>query len=305
MRKTFIKTLFEEAKKNPKIFLVTGDLGFMALEEFRDNLPKQFLNIGVAEQNLIGFSAGLALTGKKVYAYSIVPFVTMRPFEQVRDDVCYHNLDVTLVGPGAGFSYSFNGPTHYGLEDISIMRSLPNMTVVCPGDPMEVAAATKASVKHKGPMYLRLGKAGEPIIHKNPINFKIGESIEVLKGKDATLFATSNLLQNAVEAGKLLKQKGINCRVVSMHTIKPLDVEVIKKAAKETKIIFTLEEHSIIGGLGSAVAEFLAESNYKVKFKRLGVPDVYPKVVGTQIFLRDMFGLSPEKIAAEIKKFVK
>ncbi len=305
MRKTFIKTLLDEAKKNPNIFLITGDLGFMALEEFRDSLPKQFLNIGVAEQNMMGFAVGLALTGKKVYCYSIVPFVTMRPFEQVRDDICYHNLPVTIVGPGAGFSYSYNGATHYGLEDISVMRSLPNMTVVCPGDPVEVAAITKVSTKFKGPMYIRLGKAGEPIIHQKKIKFQIGKAIEVCKGKNVTLIATSNLLENAVEAAKILAKKKISCRVLSMHTIKPIDKATILKAARETKAILTVEEHSIIGGLGSSVAEVLAESNLKVKFKRLGVRDLYPKVIGTQKFLREKYGLSPEKIAKEVQLVLK
>jgi transketolase len=229
----------------------------------------------------------------------------MRPFEQVRDDICEHNLDITLAGPGAGFSYSHNGPTHYGLEDISIMRSLPNMTVVCPGDPVEVEAAVLASLKHKGPMYIRLGKAGEPVLHKNKIRFQIGKAITMMPGKQVTVIATSNLLQNAVEAGKLLKQQGIHARVISMHTIKPLDVKVILKAARETKVIITVEEHSIIGGLGSAVAEVLADNHLAVKFKRLGVPDTYPKVIGSQAFYRDMYGLSPAKIVIETKKLIK
>ncbi len=305
MRKTFIKTLLKEAKEDTDIFLITGDLGFMALEEFRDLGSKQFLNIGVAEQNMIAFAAGLALTGKKVYTYSIVPFITMRPFEFVRNDICYHNLDVTLVGPGAGFSYSYNGPTHYGLEDISVMRSLPNMVVVCPGDPVEVKNATLASLKRKGPMYIRLGKAGEPVLHKKGMNFKLGKAFEMQKGKDITLIATGNILQNTAEAGRELKKQGIDARVLSMHTIKPIDRVAILKAAKETKNIITIEEHSIIGGLGSAVAEVLAENNQSIKFKRLGVTDVYPKVIGSQKFLRGMYSLSVEKIVAEAKKTLK
>jgi transketolase len=302
MRKTFVKTLIEEAKKDKNIFLITGDLGFMALEEFRDALPKQYLNAGVSEQNMIAMAAGMALTGKKVYAYSIVPFATMRPFEHIRNDICYQNLNVTIVGVGAGFSYSFYGLSHNGLEDISVMRSLANMTVVCPGDPLEVAAATRESVKHKGPMYLRLGKAGEPNVHQSePIKFQIGRAIEVLKGKDATIIATSNMLENAVEAGKLLQAQNIKCRVVSMHTIKPIDKAAILRAAKETKAVVTLEEHSIIGGLGSAVAEVLAEQSSGVKFIRLGVPDVYPHILGSQNFLREQFGLAPKQIVQTIK----
>ncbi len=304
MRKTFVKTLIEEAKQDRDIFLITGDLGFMALEEFRDVLPNQYLNAGVSEQNMLGMAAGLALSGKKVYVYSIIPFATMRPFEYVKDDICYQNLNVKIVGVGAGFSYSLYGSTHHALEDISIMRSLPNMTVVCPGDPLEVKFATKASVKHKGPMYLRLGKAGEPVVNPRLKNFKIGKAVIVQNGKDATIIATSNLLQNAVEAGKLLKEQGVDCGVISMHTIKPIDQSAIIEAAKETKAIVTLEEHSVIGGLGSAVAEILAENNLKVKFKRLGVPDEYPHVIGSQRYLREKYGLSPQQVAQTIRNVI-
>jgi transketolase len=305
MRKTFVKILTEEAKKDKDIFLITGDLGFMALEEFRDALPKQYLNAGVSEQNMVAMAAGLALTGKKVYVYSIIPFATMRPFEHIRNDVCYQNLNVKIVGIGAGFSYSLYGSTHHGLEDISLMRSLPNMKVVCPGDPLEVEMATRASVKQKGPMYIRLGKAGEPVVNPSLKNLKIGKAVTIQEGKEATLIATSNLLQNAVEAGKILKQKGVSCRVVSMHTIKPIDKGVIIKAAKETKAIVTLEEHSIIGGLGSAVAEVLADENLNVKFKRLGVPDEYPHIIGSQNFLRDKYGLSVNKIVKSVQNAAK
>lgn len=305
MRKTFIKTLLEEAKKSPDIFLITGDLGFMALEEFQRTLPKQFLNIGVAEQNLVGFSAGLAVTGKRVYAYSIVPFVTMRPFEQVRDDICYHNLPVTLVGPGAGFSYSYNGATHYGLEDISIMRSLPNMTVVCPGDPMEVRKAVRASLKNTGPMYIRLGKSGEPAVHKKEIKFKIGKSVLVLPGNDVTLIATSNMLENASLAGEQLHRRGIKCRVLSMHTVKPVDRIAILKAARETSAIVTVEEASILGGLGSAVAEVVSENGCGIKVCRLGVPDKYPKIIGSQNFLREQYNLSIRGIVKSVEKVLK
>ncbi len=305
MRKTFVKTLLEEAKKDRDIFLITGDLGFMALEEFRDTLPKQYLNAGVSEQNMVSMAAGLALTGRKVYVYSITPFATMRPFEQIRNDICYQNLNVKIVGVGAGFSYSLYGLSHHGLEDISVMRSLANMTVVCPGDPLEVAMATKASVKHKGPMYLRLGKAGEPIVNLNLKNFTIGKAVIIQQGTDATLVATSNLLQNAVEAGKLLKAQGISCCVISMHTIKPIDKSAIINAAKQTRAIITLEEHNIIGGLGSAVAEVLAENHQNVKFKRLGVPDEYPHVIGSQKYLRKKYGLLASQVAGTVKNALK
>lgn len=249
---------------------------------------------------MVAMAAGLALTGRKVYAYSIIPFATMRPFEYVRNDICYQNLNVKIIGVGAGFSYSLYGSTHHGIEDISVMRTLPNMTVVCPGDPLEVEKATLASLKHKGPMYLRLGKAGEPILHKNLKGFKIGKAVEMMPGKDAAIIATSNILGEAIEAGKLLKRQNIRTRVISMHTIKPIDKQIIIKAAKETKVIITLEEHNIIGGLGSAVAEVLAENHHRVKFKRLGVPDEYPHVIGSQKYLRKKYGLTAPQVAKTI-----
>ena len=305
MRKTFAKTLVELAKKDKDIFLITGELGYGALEEFWQTLPKQFLNAGVSEQNMISMAAGMAMAGKNVYVYSIIPFATMRPFEQIRLDLCYQNLNVKIVGVGAGFSYSMYGASHLASEDIAIMRALPNMTVVCPGDPLEAKFATIASVKHKGPMYLRLAKAGEPIVNPGLKYFKIGRAVQIRQGKDACIIATSNLVQNASEAVKILTAQKINCRLLSMHTIKPIDKLAIIKAAKETKAIVTLEEHNIIGGLGSAVAEVLAESGLKIKFKRLGSTDEYPKVVGSQKFLRAKYGLSIEKVARFVHNAVK
>ncbi len=301
MRKTFAKTLVELAKKDKNIFLITGELGYGALEEFWQTLPKQFLNAGVSEQNMISMAAGMAMAGKNVYVYSIIPFATMRPFEQIRLDLCYQNLNVKVVGVGAGFSYSMYGASHLASEDIAIMRSLPNMTVVCPGDPLEAKFATIASAKHKGPMYLRIAKAGEPIVNPELKHFRIGRAVTVRQGRDATIIATSNLLQNAVEAGKILKSTGFDCRVISMHTIKPIDATAVLKAGRETKAIVTLEEHNIIGGLGSAVAEVLAESGLKVKFKRLGLTDEYPKIVGSQKFLRGKYNLNPEQIVKIVK----
>ncbi len=297
MRITFVKTLLKLAKQDPQIFLITGDLGFMALEEFRDQLPKQYLNAGVAEQNMLAMAAGLALSGKKVYAYSIIPFATMRPFEFVRNDICYQNLNVKIIGIGAGFSYSLYGSTHHGIEDIAIMRSLPNMTVVCPGDPLEVEKTTFASTKHVGPMYIRLGKAGEPVLHQNLNNFQIGKAVEIVKGKDVSIIATSNILGEAVEASKLLKAKKIQVSVLSMHTIKPIDTQAIINSAKKAKLIVTLEEHNVIGGLGSAVAEVLADNQLQVKFIRLGIPDEYPHRIGSQKFFREKYNLSAGKVS--------
>lgn len=305
MRQAFVKTILEEAKKNKRIVLLTGDLGFSVLEEFQKKFPKRFFNVGVAEQNMIGVAAGLALSGKIVLVYSIIPFITLRCLEQVRNDICYQNLNVKLVGVGEGLSYGTLGMTHFSLEDIGVMRGLINMRVLCPGDPAETEMAVKNLVKFSGPIYLRLGKSGEPLAHEKPPCFEIGKGITLKEGKDITIITTGNMLYNGKQATEKLEEKGINARLISMHTVKPIDKELIIKAAEETKAIFTIEEHSAIGGLGSAVAEILAESNNKIFFRKIAAPDRLIKDIGSQKYLREKIGLSPEAITANILKLCK
>ncbi len=288
MRTTFAKTLLELAKKDSRIMLLTGDLGFSVFEEFQKELPGQYLNMGVAEQNMAGVAAGLAMEGFEPIMYSIVPFATMRNFEQIRNDICYQNLNVKIVGVGAGFSYGAYGHTHHGLEDIGILRTLPNMVILAPGDPVEAELSVIAMIKHKGPVYLRLGKAGEPMLHKKKPDFKIGKGIVMRDGKDVTIIASSTMLEAALKIP--------HARIISMPTIKPIDEKIILDSAKKTKVIVTLEEHSVIGGLGSAVAEVLAESGLSVKFKRIGVPDRFTKVIGLQDYMRKANGLDRESI---------
>jgi len=300
MRTNFVKSFLEEARKNKDIFLITGDLGFMALEPFRDELPGQYLNAGVSEQNMTGMAAGLALSGKTVFIYSIIPFVTMRNFEHIRNDIAGHNLDVKIVGVGAGYSYSIFGMSHHAMEDIAIMKILPNMRVVAPGDPWEVRQAVKTLVSSKGPIYLRLGRNGERELHDGSKKFELGKGIIMQEGEDATLIATSTMLEQAIVVAKNLEQRNVSVRLISMHTIKPLDAELILHSAQKTHAIFTLEEHYLTGGLGSSVAEVLAESSRHVIFKRFAVPDYFVKVVGSQKYLRDLAGLSQEKVTAKI-----
>ncbi len=300
MRIAFVNTLFEMAKKDKRIMLLTGDLGFSVFEQYIKELPKQYLNMGVAEQNMTGVAAGMAMEDKIPLIYSIVPFATMRNFEQIRNDICYQNLNVKIVGVGAGFSYGPYAHTHHGLEDIGILRTLANLIILCPGDPIEVTLATKAMLSHVGPVYLRLGKAGEPNIHKTIPNFKIGKGIVIEDGKDLTIIATSTFLQRAWEVSSKLKQKGFSVRFISMHTIKPLDNKIVLESAKKSRAIFTLEEHSVIGGLGSAVAEVLAENKIGLIFKRIGVPDRFSKVIGNQEYMRQENGLSIDQIIEQI-----
>lgn len=300
MRTTFAKTILTLAKKDTRIVLLTGDLGYSVFEEFQKTVPKQYLNVGVAEQNMTGVAAGLAMEGLRPIIYSIIPFTTMRNFEQIRNDICYQNLDVKIVGVGAGFSYGSYGHTHHGLEDIGILRTLPNMTIMAPGDPIEVSLAIRAMMRRRGPMYVRLGKAGEPAVHLKTPKFSIGKGILISEGNEVTILATSTLLERAVTVGKVFT----SARVISMPTIKPIDTEIILESIQKTKAVVTLEEHSIIGGLGSAVAEVIAESGVRVKFKRIAVPDRFTKGSGLQEYMRRANGLSVEQIITTIRSLL-
>lgn len=292
MRNAFINCLLEQASIDPRIFLITPDLGFSILEPFATTFPHRFLNVGIAEQNAVGVAVGLALSGKLVYVYSIIPFVTMRCFEQIRIDVAYMDTNVRLVGVGAGLSYGPAGTTHHAIEDIAIMRSLPNMTICCPGDPLEVRELVKGSFVHQGPMYLRLGKNGEPKIHPESIQLSIGQSIQVTKGDDLALITTSNMLEQGRRWVLEWARQGKSVSLISMPTIKPLDKPLILDLIDRHISIMTLEEHSIIGGLGTAVAEVIAESGKSIPFRRLGIPDMYCHVVGNQDFLRERLQLA-------------
>ena len=301
MRNAFLKELLAIAKADPSVMLLTGDLGFNALEPFRDALPKQFLNVGVAEQNMVGIAAGLALEGKRVFAYSIIPFVTFRCLEQVRDDLCYHRLPVCMVGVGSGYAYGILGTTHHPLEDIAVMRSLTGMKVIAPDDPLEVAAAVHAVATAKaGPWYLRLGKAGEPNIHTKPPSILLGRALEIASGKDITLIAMGSMLETAAAVTDRLQKSGMSVRFLSMHTLKPLDTISIESAMKETRLIVTLEEHGPIGGLGSAVAEVLALFPSHPPLLPITASDAFADVVGSQQFLRERVGLDVDAIEWQI-----
>jgi len=305
MRTTFAETLFVNAKKNKKIMLLTADLGYSVFEKFINEVPNQYLNAGIAEQNMTGLAAGLAIEGKIPVIYSIIPFITMRNFEQVRNDICYQNLKVIIVGVGSGFSYGTYGHSHHGLEDMGVLRTLPNLTIISPCDPEETRQATKWALLNMGPTYIRLGKAGEPKLHSKPFIFKIGKGIILKNGSMVTIISTGAITKMALETARLCEKKDISVRVVSMYSIKPIDQKLILRCAKETKSIFTLEEHSVVGGLGSAVAEVLAENQAKVYFKRIGISDNFTKKMGRQEFMREINGLSVENISNLILQSLK
>lgn len=305
MRTTFIETLTELAAKDPRITLVVGDLGFGVVEKFAGRFPKQFLNVGVAEQNMTGIAAGLALAGKIVFTYSIANFPTLRCLEQVRNDVCYHNANVVIVAVGGGLSYGALGMTHHATEDLAILRSLPQMTVIAPGDPVETVAATRAVAAGVGPVYLRLGRAGEPIVHQEETRWTLGKALSVRRGQHLSLISTGAMLATAVSVADRLAEKGFRISVLSMHTVKPLDVDSVLAAARHTRFVVTLEEHSVLGGLGSAVAEVLCEADLPdVRFRRIGLPAFFVKEVGDQQFLREVHGLDADSVAKRLLEFL-
>lgn len=306
MRTAFIETLFTLAKNDDRIVLITGDLGFRVVTPFMEHLPQQFVNAGVAEQNMTGMAAGMAFSGKIVFTYSIANFPTLRCLEHIRNDVCYPNANVKIVAIGGGFAYGAMGITHHAVEDMGVMRMLPDMVIVAPGDPVETRKATRAVYEHNGPCYLRLGKAGEPTVHKTDIEFRLGKAIKLREGKDVTLISTGAMLQTAIRVGEQMETMGLSMRILSMHTLKPLDEQAVIDAACETRAIATLEEHSIIGGLGSAVAEVLAEKeDIKVPFKRIGLPSSFSTHVGSQEYLRLQHGLTDESIIKSLLLLLK
>lgn len=300
MRNAFINTLHTLTRKNKNICLLTGDLGYTVFEEYRRNFPDNFFNAGVAEANMVGVAAGLALSGKIPFIYSIAPFTTLRVYEQIRNDVCLMNVNVKIVGVGAGLAYSHAGPTHHSLEDITIMRALPNMIVTCPSDRVETAAIVNAAVSHEGPVYLRLGKKGEPVIHKKKPKFQLGKGIIVQSGKDLMFIVCGSIITTALQVAAKLQKHGIEAGVISMHTIKPLDTKLIEKILNTTQAICTIEEHHIIGGLGSSVSEFLAEKKTRVRFKRFGINDTFCTMLGNHEYMKDYYGLSEKKITKSI-----
>ncbi len=301
MRNAVIETVYQEAIVNPNVYFITGDFQHVREKEFKA-LGVRYQNAGMAEQNILGMASGIALSGGKVFVYSIIPFITLRCIEQIKVDVCSHNCDVAIVGGGAGFTYGTCGITHLAIEDIAIMRALPNMKIVSPSGPKEVVALMREIIKIGGPTYIRLDKRGEKdLVDQLP---EFGRGMIVREGKDVCVVATGTILAEALIAADILGQEEISVEIINMHTIKPLDVELIKDRIGKREAIFTLEEHNVISGLGSAVAEVIAESNQAVKFHRFGIEDSWPRVVGDQIFLRKYVGLSGKDIALKIKTFL-
>lgn len=303
MRDTFVRTLIDLAKEDKNIELITGDLGFGVLKPFWEQLPDQFTNIGIAEQNMTTVAAGMALEGKTVFTYSIGNFPTLRCLEQIRNDCAYHKANVKIVCIGGGFVYGALGMSHQATEDLAILRALPDVVVMAPADLVEAEEATKAIAAYPGTCYLRLGRGGEKRIHEKIDNFQIGKSIKVKEGKDIVIFSTGAIFEEVNEAYEILKEKGYSPAIYTFPTVKPIDREVIDECSEKFDLIVTCEEHNIIGGFGGAVAEVIAEKrNRKAALLRIGLNDTYATIVGNQKYLREQYSLSAKKIAERIEE---
>lgn len=304
MRDTFVRTLIDEAKKNKNIELITGDLGFGVLKPYWEALPDQFTNAGIAEQNMTSVAAGMALEGKTVFTYSIGNFPTLRCLEQIRNDCAYHNANVKIVCIGGGFVYGSLGMSHQATEDIAILRALPDVVVICPGDLVEAEEATKAIANMPGTCYLRLGRGGEKRIHDRIDNFKVGKAIKIreTKGRGSiAVFSTGAILDDTTDACDILEKEGYGIIQYSFHTVKPIDADVIKSCSESCDYIVTVEEHNIIGGFAGAVAEVMAEIGGKAKHVKIGLSDQYCIRVGNQKYLREQYGMSQDAIIKKVK----
>ncbi len=307
MRSTFVNTLAEMARKNDRVMCVIGDTGFSVFEEFEKEFKERFINVGIAEQNFVSVGAGLAAMGMKPYIYNVVSFMTLRSMEEIVLDVCYQENPVVLVGVGGGHAYGPAGPTHHAYFDIGMMRMLPNMTVVCPADPVEMRAVMMASETFDKPLYIRIGRSVDPVVHAGEISFEIGKGICMREGNDGVLFATGTMVKDALQACELLAQDGIQLALYSMHTIKPIDDVLVQACMQKYPAIFTLEEHSANGGLGSAVGDVLLDSGNarNVIFQKFGFPDTFAPVTGSREYLNASYGLNAKGVAAQIRETLK
>lgn len=303
MRNAFAQEITRLAAGDNRITLLSGDIGNRLFDPYKKQFPDRFYNCGVAEANMTSVAAGMALCGLRPVTYTITAFNTVRCLEQIRVDVCYQNLPVVIVGVGGGLSYAALNATHHALEDIAFLRILPNMTVICPGDAWEVRAAVRAALKYNAPIYIRLGKKNEPVVHNNLPDFRIGKGIIVRSGTLVCFLSTGNMLPIALEAAEKLEKKDISTQVVSLHTVKPLDKELLTDIFSKFSLVVTIEEHSILGGLGGGVAEWLADQPHlKSRLYRMGTADAFMYEAGDQDYARGYFGLDPGKIAEKVSQ---
>jgi len=301
MRNAFASAITELGETHPGLVLLAGDIGNRLFDNFKEKHPTRFYNCGVAEANMTGVASGMAASGLQPITYTITPFNTVRCLEQIRLDICYPNLPVIVVGTGSGLSYAELGATHHSMEDIAILRTLPNMHIVCPADPVEVRLAVKDALRLGRPTYIRLGKKGEPTLHETAPNFEIGRGIVMREGTDVTILSVGNMLSTALNTFDYLQERGVSAGVVSLHTVKPLDDLLLHELFETYRLVIVLEEHSVIGGAGSALLEWGNRNRVDLgKLICFGGPDEFLSACGDQEEARTMLGLTPRKIANDI-----
>ena len=302
-REAYGDTLIELGKENKDIVVLDADLAASTMTcKFGREFSSRFYNVGIAEQNMMGIAAGLALDGKIPFVSTFAVFASMRASEQVRTSIAYPQINVKIVTTHSGLSIGTAGATHFCEEDLAIMRAIPNMTVIAPADAIQTRLAVKAAAKYAGPVYIRLGRGDSPVVYKE-LDYEIGKAVTLCEGRDITFIATGVMVYRALKAAQKLRELNVSVRVIDMHTVKPLDVETVRQAARDTKAIITLEEHNVFGGLGSAVAEVIAEGQDKVVVKRLGIPDVFGDIANAEQ-LWDSYGMSVENVCALARKMI-
>jgi transketolase len=306
MRKKSLDMVYELARKDERIVFIGSDLGVGTMDQFRKDFPDRFFMEGVSEANIVSMAAGLALEGKIVYVNTIATFLTRRCFEQAVLDLGLHNTNVRLIANGGGVVYAPLGPTHLAIDDFAIMRAIPNMAIVAPCDANEMERLMPLTVEHKGPLYIRLGKGGDPIVSSDAIPFEIGRALSIVRGDDALIVSTGITLKIALEAAAALEADGISAGVLHMPTVKPLDVETFLSHAAPVEAIVSVEEHTILGGLGGALAEVIAESGFEPakRFKRIGIPDVFPHGYGSQASMMTALGITAERAVAVVRELL-
>lgn len=301
MRNAFADEITCIAEADERVVLLSGDIGNRLFDKFKERCPGRFLNCGVAEANMMGVAAGLALDGFRPFVYTIAPFVTTRCLEQIRDDVCYHKLPVAIVAVGAGLSYANLGATHQTLEDIAFLRSLPEMSVVCPADAREVRASLRCVLPHGGPIYLRMGKKGEPDVYESEPIFELGRAIELRAGTDACILTTGITASIALATADMLRLRGLSICVVHMPTVKPLDESMLIECHGRYSVIATIEEHGLIGGFGSAICEWRADTGHETaRLLRFGAEDRFLHEATNQDHARHRYGLTAESVASAL-----
>ena len=305
MRNAFASEITKIAAEDDRVIQLTGDIGNRLFNDLKAVDPERFCNCGIAEANMIGVASGMAMSGLRPVVYTITPFTTTRCYEQIRVDVCYHNVPVIIVGTGSGLSYAKLGPTHHSLEDLAIMRALPNMTVLAPCDATELRVLLRAAFNEDGPVYIRIGKKGEPEMYQDLPQLSIGEASVLKTGTDVAILSTGTIMSEALNASILLEKDSISAEAVSFHTVKPLDKAYLTAASKRFKVIATIEEHGCAGGFGSAVSEFFAGMENRPQILSFGTKDEFMHDIGSQEYARKKYGLTAENLATTIVDVLK